>query len=96
MDYDVSKRVSQNSQIFSSDMLREGANMTSIILLNNGNVNRLFIGPRMIAGDPLVVLDGTEIPKSEIIDLANSSTAENPILQFIDNIPVSTIDLLRY
>lgn len=94
VNYDESKRVSRNSQIFTSDMLREGAGMTKIILLNNPSVRRLFFGPPSIAGDPLVVLDGNEIPKSEIINIA-AATGENPILQFIDNIPVSTIDFIE-
>ncbi len=94
VNYDESKRVSHMSQIFTRDMLGEGANMTSIMLLNNPGVRRLFFGPPMIAGDPLIVLDGVEIPKKEIIATA-AAIGENPVLQFVDNIPVSTIDFIE-
>ncbi len=100
VNYDESKRVSRNSTIITRDMIGEGANMTKVALLSNARARLLFMGSQLIAGDPLIVLDGVEIPKGELIGNPNASSqvvASNPnaIWDFLNSIPVSTIDFIE-
>lgn len=93
VNFDEHKRVSKNSQIITGDMIGDGPGMASVAIMNNAKARLLFEGPAAIANDPTVVLDGMEIPRRELIDMA--PPGQNPIMYFINSIPVSTIDFIE-
>jgi hypothetical protein len=87
VNYDETKRVSSFSRVITSDQIGAGSNTAGFAILGNP------AGTRLLNGSPLVVVDETEIPFEVIKDYAPEGG--NPIVNFINSIPVSTIDFIE-
>ncbi len=91
VNYDVTKRVSSFSYIITRDQIGVGSNTAGFAILRTPGGMRLFSG--MLHGEhPLVVVDGSEIPEAVLKEYSENG---NPVIDFINSIPVSTIDFIE-